>query len=216
MYKLVVFDLDGTVADTLADLAAATNAALTRHGLPTYPTENYRYFVGNGVDNLIRNVLADAYTPALAEEVKADFASYYADHNMDFTAAYPGVGELLARLSADGVMTAVISNKPNAFVPVILRALYPDHRFSYLSGQREGVPRKPAPDALLQLLERLGVQPDDTLYVGDSDVDVAFAHAAGVRVCGVSWGFRGADELSAAGADRVADTTEELSEMIYE
>lgn len=215
-YKLVVFDLDGTVADTLADLAASMNAALRMNGMPTYPTDAYRRFVGNGVDNLIQNTLADHWTPALAERVKADFNAYYADHTLDYTAAYPGMGELLARLSADGVMTAVISNKPDAFVPVILRTLYPEHRFSYLSGQRQGVPRKPAPDALISLLDALRVQPDETLYVGDSDVDVIFAHAAGVRVCGVSWGFRGADELHAAGADRVADTACELAEMIYE
>ena len=215
-FKLVAFDLDGTVADTLADLAASVNAALTLHGLPAYPTEDYRHFVGNGVDNLIRTVLADAYEPALAEQVKADFGAYYAAHSMDFTTDYPGVAALLARLSADGVMTAVISNKPDAFVPAILRALYPDHRFTYLSGQRAGVPRKPAPDALLLLLDQLDVRPDETLYVGDSDVDVAFAHAAGVKVCGVSWGFRGADELRAAGADRIADTIEDLTGVIYE
>lgn len=216
MYKLIAFDLDGTVADTLADLAASVNAALAMSGLPGYPKEDYRRFVGNGVDNLVRTVLAGAYTPALAERVKADFGAYYAAHSMDYTAAYPGIAQLLARLSADGVMTAVISNKPDAFVPAILRALYPDHRFTYLSGQREGVARKPAPDALIQLLERLNVSAEDTLYVGDSDVDVAFAHGAGVKVCGVSWGFRGRGELEAAGADCFADTAEELAQRIYE
>ena len=215
-FKLIAFDLDGTVADTLADLAASVNAALTMHGLPTYAKDEYRRFVGNGVDNLIRTVLADAYEPALAEQVKADFGAYYAGHSMDYTTDYPGVAELLARLSAGGVMTAVISNKPDAFVPTILHALYPDHRFTYLSGQRAGVARKPAPDALLLLMERLSVLPEETLYVGDSDVDVAFAHAAGVKVCGVSWGFRGRDELRAAGADYIADTIEELAGVLDE
>ena len=215
-YKLIAFDLDGTVADTLADLAASVNAALAMSGLPGYPKEDYRHFVGNGVDNLVRTVLAGAYTPALAEKVKADFGAYYAAHSMDYTTDYPGIARLLSRLSADGVMTAVISNKPDAFVPAILSALYPDHRFTYLSGQREGVARKPAPDALIQLLDRLQVGADETLYVGDSDVDVAFAHGAGVKVCGVSWGFRGAEELKAAGADYLADTAEELAEVIYE
>ena len=216
MYRLVVFDLDGTVADTLADLAASVNAALSMSGLPGYPKDAYRHFVGNGVDNLIRTTLAGAYTPALAERVKADFGAYYAAHTMDHTTAYPGVAELLARLSADGVMTAVISNKPDVYVPEIMRTLYPDHRFTYLSGQREGVARKPAPDAMLALLDRLGAQKGETLYVGDSDVDVAFAHAAGVKVCGVSWGFRGADELIAAGADYIAYSIEELTGVIYE
>lgn len=216
IYKLIAFDLDGTVADTLADLAASVNAALSMRGLPTYAEDDYRYFVGNGVDNLILRVLAGAYEPALAERVKADFSSYYAAHTLDHTAAYPGMAELLGRLSDDGVMTAVISNKPDAYVPEIMAALYPDHRFTYLSGQRAGVPRKPAPDALLMLMDRLDVSKEDVLYVGDSNVDVAFAHAAGVKVCGVSWGFRGADELREAGADHIADTVEELTGIIYD
>lgn len=216
MMKLIAFDLDGTVADTLADLAASMNAALAMSGLPGYPKDAYRHFVGNGVDNLVRTAVAGAYTPALAARVKADFGAYYAEHTMDYTTDYPGIAGLLDRLSAGGVMTAVISNKPDAYVPGILQALYPGHRFTYLSGQREGIPRKPAPDALLLLMERLNVGRDQTLYVGDSDVDVAFAHAAGVKVCGVSWGFRGADELKAAGADYLADTVEELTQRIYE
>ena len=216
MYKLIAFDLDGTVADTLADLAASVNQALAKRGLPTYPDEDYKHFVGNGVDNLIKNVLKSNFTPALADEVKADFSSYYAGHSMDFTRDYDGMADLLARLSSDGIMTAVISNKPDAFVPRILGALYPDHRFTYMSGQRAGVPRKPAPDALTALLEELGLSADEILYVGDSDVDVVFAHGAGVKVCGVSWGFRGRGELEAAGADVIADTVGELCEVIYE
>ena len=216
MYKLIAFDLDGTVADTLADLAASVNHALFEYGLSTYPDEDYKRFVGNGVDNLIKNVLKKNYNPELAEKVKAGFSAYYASHSMDYTKAYPGMAGLLSRLSADGYMTAVISNKPDAFVPAILSALYPDHRFTYISGQREGVARKPDPESLLLLLDELGVKKADTLYVGDSDVDVRFAHNAGVEVCGVSWGFRGADELRAAGADYIADTMNELAEIIYE
>lgn len=213
MYKLIVFDLDGTLADTLADLAGAVNHALAVRSLPVYPVEDYRHFVGNGVDNLIRSTMADRYTPSLAAEVKADFNAYYAAHYLDHTTAYPGVAEVLSRLSDDGVMTAVISNKPDAFVPDILSSLYPAHRFSHAWGQREGVARKPAPDALLQVISLCGVAPDEVLYVGDSDVDVHFAHAAGVRVCGVGWGFRGVDELRAAGADRIVRTAEQLYDV---
>ena len=214
--KLVAFDLDGTLADTLADLAASVNHALDGLGLPTYPADDYRYFVGKGVDNLIRTALADHYTPARAAAVKEDFTAYYAAHSMDYTAPYPGIGDLLARLRDEGIMTAVISNKPDAFVPAILQALYPDHHFSYLSGQQPEIPRKPSPEALNRLLDTLGVSREDTLYVGDSDVDVIFAHNAGVKVCGVSWGFRGREELSSAGADAIADTADELMRIIHE
>lgn len=214
--RLVAFDLDGTLADTLADLAAAVNHALTLRSLPTYPVDDYRLFVGKGVDNLMRQVLREHYTPEVGEGMKADFSAYYADHSLDYTAPYAGLSEVLRRLSADGVMTAVISNKPDIFVPAILRALYPDHRFSYLSGQQPDVPRKPAPDALIRACDALGVSREQVLYVGDSDVDVYFAHNAGVRVCGVSWGFRGRQELTDAGADRIADTADELLRIIYE
>lgn len=214
MIKAVIFDLDGTLADTLADLAASVNFALAARELPTYPVDAYRHFVGNGADNLIRCVLADRYTPALAAEVKADFSAYYADHSLDCTREYPGIAELLDHLADSGIVTAVISNKPHAFVPAILKKLYPRHRFALAWGQQPDLPRKPAPDALLRGIGLLGVEAEDTLYVGDSNVDVRFARNAGIQVCGVSWGFRGRTELEQEGADRIADTAAELGEII--
>lgn len=214
MIKLAAFDLDGTIADTLADLAAAVNYALKKRDLPVYPVDDYRHFVGNGADNLIRTVLKDNYSPGSASQVKADFSAYYADHSLDETREYPGVADLLRALDDSGVMTAVISNKPHAFVPAILQKLYPDHHFSLAWGQQTDLPRKPAPDALLKALGQLGVSREEALYIGDSNVDVVFARNAGVKVCGVSWGFRGAEELRHAGADMIVDTAEELREII--
>lgn len=214
MIKLVAFDLDGTVADTLADLAAAVNYGLEKRSLPTYPTDDYRHFVGNGVDNLMMQVLKEHYSPDTADEMKADFYDYYADHCLDMTGAYTGMAELLKDLDDCGIVTAVISNKPNVFVPKILSKLYPDHRFALAWGQQADIPRKPAPDALLRAIELLGVSRDEVLYVGDSNVDVLFAHNAGVKVCGVSWGFRGAGELRQAGADVIVDNAKELKSII--
>ena len=214
--KLIAFDLDGTIANTLADLGNAMNFALQSQGLPTYPVEDYRHFVGNGIDNLVKVTMADAYTVEGAAKVKEGFTAYYSRHYLDFTEAYEGMGELLSGLSDSGYLTAVISNKPDAFVPKILERLYPDHRFVYAWGQREGIPRKPAPDALLKVMELCGTEPADVLYVGDSNVDVIFAHNAGVKVCGVSWGFRGAEELRQAGADRIIDAADELIAVIGE
>ena len=214
MLKLIAFDLDGTVADTLADLAASVNFALAKRGLPTYPVDDYRQFVGNGVDNLMMQVLKEHYTPAEGEGMKADFSAYYADHCLDYTREYPGIADLLRELSDSGCMTAVISNKPDRFVPVILKKLYPDHRFTLAWGQQAELPRKPAPDALLKAMAVCGVSGEEVLYVGDSNVDVAFAHAAGVKVCGVSWGFRGAEELREAGADVIVDSAEKLKKII--
>lgn len=214
MIKLVAFDLDGTIADTLADLAAAVNCALSKRGYDPYPVEDYRHFVGNGVDNLMMQVLKAHYTPEIAQEMKADFSAYYADHCLDFTREYPGIAGLLKELEDSGVMTAVISNKPDAFVPKILLKLYPDHRFDLMWGQQSDIPRKPAPDALIKAIGLLGVGRDEVLYVGDSNVDVVFAHNTGVKVCGVSWGFRGADELREAGADVIVDSAEQIKRLL--
>ena len=214
MLKLIAFDLDGTVADTLADLACAVNFALSQQGLPTYKVDEYRTFVGNGVDRLMRDTMGPAYTPDGAERMKSDFQSYYASHCLDYTAPYDGISELLARLARDGYLTAVVSNKPDRFVPEILSALYPEHKFVYAWGQRQDIPRKPDPTALNRLIELCGVEKSQTLYVGDSNVDVSFAHNAGVPVCGVSWGFRGARELKEAGADHIVNTPAELYELI--
>lgn len=210
MIKLVVFDLDGTLADTLRDLAQAMNYALRGEGLTGYEVERYRAFVGNGVDNLVKVTMADAYTPEGAIRVKEAFQAYYADHCQDCTDVYDGIEDLLDRLTARKTATAVISNKPHRFVPGILKKLYPRHDFWYVSGQQEGIARKPAPDALEKLIALSGYDKSEVLYVGDSDVDVIFAHNAGIKVCGVSWGFRGAEELRRAGADVIVDSAEEL------
>ena len=214
MIRYVFFDLDVTVADTLEDLANAVNYALSESALPTYPVADYRYFVGSGVDNLIRTVLRDRYSEELAEKTKRLFRDYYADHCLDCTKAYPGMSELLHQLDEDGIVTAVISNKPDRFVPVILHALYPDHHFALMRGQQEKIPRKPAPDALFAAMSALGATDRDSLYVGDSNVDVRFAHAAGVRVCGVEWGFRGREELIREGADEIVTTPKEIYQVI--
>lgn len=214
MIKLVAFDLDGTLADTLADLANAVNYALSRQNLPTYPVDDYRHFVGNGVDNLIKVTMADAYTPEGAAKAKADFQSYYAEHCRDFTEAYDGLPEILRKLAENGVKTAVISNKPDIFVPEILQKLYPDHTFFYAHGQQEGIPRKPSPEALEQLIALSGFDKSEVLYVGDSDVDAVFAHSAGIKVIGVGWGFRGAKELESAGADVIVYSAKELYNII--
>ena len=214
MIKTVVFDLDGTLANTLADLAHAMNYALEKQGLRSYPVDDYRHFVGNGIDNLVRVTMADRYTPDGAMIVKADFNAYYADHCRDFTEAYDGIAELLERLENDGIATAVISNKPDRFVPEILAALYPEHSFGCTWGQRDGIARKPDPTSLCMYLEEYGYDKSEALYVGDSNVDVVFAHNAGLKVCGVSWGFRGAEELREAGADHIVDHADELYNLI--
>lgn len=215
MYKLVVFDLDGTLCNTLSDLANSVNSALESEGLPTYPVSAYNQFIGNGVNNLIIRVLGDkAGDKLLHSRVKAYFDSYYPEHLCDSTVAYDGMSELLSTLRKLNICTAVNSNKSHAFVPTILNKLFSDHTFDEVFGQQECYERKPSPQALEEIIRRCNADKSSTLYVGDSDVDVITAHNAGVKVCGVEWGFRGKDELISAGADFIAKDAEELLSII--
>lgn len=215
MYKLVVFDLDGTLCDTLSDLCNAVNFALESENQLTHPLSAYNKFVGNGINNLIKQVLMDrGDDEQLCKRVKSHFDVYYPQHLCDATVAYNGIDTLLSELRSLGVRTAVHSNKPHAYVPTILDTLFKNHSFDIAWGKRECFERKPSPQALLEIMSRLGVDKSETLYVGDSDVDVLTAHNAGIKVCGVEWGFRGRDELISAGADYIARDTEELLSII--
>ncbi len=215
MYKLVVFDLDGTLANTLLDLSNAVNAALDKYGLPTHPIESYNKFVGNGINNLISQVLMDkSDDKELHSKVKSYFDFYYPQHLCDSTVAYDKMETVLSQLSDMGVKTAVHSNKPHLYVPQILKKLYPDHHFDVAWGQQECFERKPSPQAVIVMMDKLCVDPEDVIYVGDSDVDVMTAHNAGIKVCGVAWGFRGVSELESAGADFIAKDANELMKVL--
>lgn len=215
MYKLVVFDLDGTLANTLKDLATAMNTALSAEGLPTHPTESYNQFVGNGINNLVKQVLLDKRDDeALCKKVREHFDVYYNNHLCDETVAYDGMVEILQKLSLNNVLTAVHSNKPHAYVPFILDKLFTNHKFDIAWGHQKCYERKPSAQALEAIMQKLKVDRGATLYVGDSDVDVLTAHNAGVKVCGVEWGFRGRQELLSAGADFIAKDANELMKII--
>lgn len=215
MYKLVVFDLDGTLCNTLSDLANAVNNALKSVGLPIHNIDRYNQFVGNGVNNLIKQALGEhASDSEMFCKVKSYFDEYYPQHLCDSTIAYDGIAQLLDRLSALGIMCAVHSNKPHEYVPTILKRLFPEHKFEVAWGQQQCYERKPSAQALSAMIEMLDVSKDSTLYVGDSDVDIITAHNGGVKVCGVQWGFRGVEELVSAGADYIAKDAEQLYNII--
>lgn len=216
MYKAIVFDLDGTLVDTLYDLADAVNEGLKQAGLPTHDINEYRYFVGNGRDKLVQRAMGGYYDEAKADIVRDTFDSYYAEHCNDNVRAYDGCTEMLSKLSASGIKTAVLSNKPDEFVLSILKNVYPDHSFTAAWGKRAQFPTKPDPAAFKALLEELGAAPEDCLYIGDSDVDVYTARNANVDMLGVEWGFRGKEELLSAGAEKVVSTAAEILEYINE
>ncbi len=228
MIKGVIFDLDGTLLDTLEDLAAAGNAVLNRHGLAAYPKEAYQLMVGNGIPRLVRRMLtgtnarsgekkekeAAAMLPAgLEEEALSDFMSYYAAHKQDHTKPYPGIPELLARLQAEGVKLAVVSNKADRAVKELAQQYF-GAVFTSAVGLKEGGRAKPDPASTLEAVSMLALPKEEILYVGDSDVDMQTAQNAGLSGCGVLWGFRTEEELKKAGARYLAPDAGALYEII--
>ena len=210
--KAVLFDLDGTLLDTLEDLTIAVNFALTKMGFPKRRPDEIRRFLGNGAANLVRSSLPQGKEAAL-EETLPIFRSYYEKHNQEKTCPYPGILPLLDHLKEDGFSLAVISNKPDYAVQPLAKKHFPT--IDYAVGEKEGVARKPAPDSIFQALTVLGVEKQSALYVGDSEVDLETAKAAGIPCIAVTWGFRDPDHLIAAGAKHLAHTAEELYKMIH-
>lgn len=197
MKKLVIFDLDGTLLDTIADLAASTNYALQACGFPTHEVSAYRFFVGNGIMKLFERALPEeARSAEHIERIRALFIPYYNAHNADHSRPYPGMAELLASLQEAGVQLAVASNKYQAATEELVAHFFPGIRFTKVLGQREGIPTKPDPGIVEEIVAVAGVEKADVLYVGDSNVDMQTARNGGVDACGVTWGFRPAEELA--------------------
>lgn len=214
-FSYVIFDLDGTILDTLEDLADATNWVCAQHGWPVHPLEAYKGFVGNGAGKLLERVTPSIVelTPELRRTLMAEFSQRYTAHSANKTHAYEGMPQALARLKAAGVRMAVLTNKPHAAAGPIVERYYPGV-FDAVQGAVVGAPLKPDPTVLLALLERLGASKDETLFVGDSNVDIRTGKNAGLAACGVLWGFRTRAELTAEGADFIAQRPEELAELV--
>ncbi len=213
--ELIIFDMDGTVLNTLADLTAALNFALQKNGLPQRTQREVRSFVGNGIRKLIERGVPTGTAPEATDAVHADFTAYYGAHCMDATAPYAGVREALAALRAAGYKTAVVSNKADYAVQALVRAIFPGD-FDYAAGEKPGVRRKPAPDMVFAALTALGVAPEDAVYVGDSEVDLATAENAGLPCISVTWGFKDRDFLLEHGAKTLIDAPEALERAVRE
>ncbi len=215
MFKIAVFDLDGTLADSLTDLAICVNLGLAAAGLPEKPVKNFKTYVGNGRAKLIWRAMDGVKDERLFDVVEKTFNKEYALRCTDNTTAYNGCAKLLEGLKSRGIMTAVLSNKPDEFVERILRKLYPSHSFAAAWGKKPEFKPKPDGEALNALLKLCKVYDrSECIYVGDSDVDVFTAQNAGVAMAGVEWGFRGKNELICAGAPFVAASADELFEYI--
>lgn len=213
-YDTAVFDLDGTLLNTLGDLAASANYALARHAMPPRTLDEIRRFVGNGVGLLMARAVPEGTPPEVLDAALADFRAHYAGHIADHTAPYPGVPELLHTLAEQNFRLAVVSNKLDGPVRALCRRFFPD-TIPVAIGEVPGVPKKPAPDSVFHALERLGSDPARAVYIGDSDVDIATARAAALPCISVSWGFRDAAFLAAHGAAApIAATPAQLLELL--
>lgn len=209
--RLVIFDLDGTLLDTIGDLAVACNTVLALRGLPQHSYAEYCGFVGNGIMRLVERALPEPLrTPENVALARADFVRYYTEHINTYTRPYKGIPALLAELTRRGVRLAVASNKFQAGTEKLVARFFPDIRFAAVLGQREGVPLKPDPAVAEEILALTGIARREALFVGDSGIDILTAKAAGIRSAGVAWGFRARAELEEAGADHIVERAEEL------
>ena len=209
MKKLAIFDLDGTLLNTITDLGKACNYALEKMGFATHPIQAYAYMVGNGVRNLMKRAQQDADEETIDELLKY-FMEYYNEHCLDTTKPYPGIVELLETLTNQGVSIAVASNKYQEATEKIIKGCFPQFEFVAIEGQREGRNRKPDPSILFSILEKHPVAKREVLYIGDSGVDIECAKRACVEAIGVNWGFRSVAELRRANADHIVSRPAEI------
>ena len=215
MKKLVIFDLDGTLLNTIADLAHSTNYALNKLGYPTHEIEKYNFMVGNGIDKLFERALPEGEkSKENVLRVRKEFVPYYDIHNADDSRPYPGIPELLSYLQDAGIQIAVASNKNQAATQKLIDHYFPEIHFTAVFGQREGIKVKPDPTVVFDILEVAKVTKEEVLYVGDSGVDMQTAANARVTVCGVTWGFRPRAELEEFSPQYIVDTAEEIKRLI--
>lgn len=210
----LIFDLDGTLVDSLRGISTSLNLSLADHGKPTHSEEAIRRFIGNGARELVTKALGAGATDAEIDALEASFKSHYTDQWAAGTDVYVGVTELLKRQVAVGHQLAVLSNKPHAFTVEIVRQLFPDVPFEVILGQRPDVPRKPDPAGALEIAAALGLAPAACLMIGDSTIDLETGARAGMHTVAVTWGYHDSGALLGARPDFIADSVEELERLL--
>ena len=206
--RAALFDLDGTLTNTLEDIANAMNRALRLHGLPEFPVNEYRYLVGDGVKKLAERACRGR--KELEDAVRRDYQAYYQEHAQEQTKPYDGVRDMLETLQKQGIKLAVFSNKPHADTCAVVKHYFPEIEFDAVRGQMEGTPVKPDPAGALAIAEEVGVEPEAFLYLGDTATDMQCAVNAGMRPVGALWGFRTAEELLESGAQALIEHPSQL------
>lgn len=209
--ELVIFDLDGTLLNSIEDLAMSTNYALRQNGYPEHAPAQYRYFVGNGITKLIERALPEeARNTETITHIRSQFIAYYRQHKTDYTRPYPGIVQLLETLRSANIKLAVASNKYHQGTVELVHHFFHDGLFDIVLGQRESIPVKPDPAIVREILAQTQSTPEHTLYVGDSGVDMQTAANSGLTSIGVTWGFRPRQELQENNACHIVDCPEEI------
>ena len=212
-YKAVIFDMDGTILNTLEDLKNATNYSLRQFGMPERSLEEVRMFVGNGIKKLVERAVPSGTSEEKIAQVFDVFLEYYEIHSADNTSPYPGILELVEKLKKSGIKTAVSTNKADVPAQELGREYF-NGIFDLIVGQQDGLKVKPAPDSVNKILSILDIQKKDAIYIGDSDVDVQTAKNSGLDFIGVSWGFRGREFLEKNGAKNIVDNANEILDLV--
>ena len=223
MIKALISDLDGTLSDSLTSIAYSANSSLRKEGLSELPRENFRYYAGDGAKELVRRYLKDTKNISCSLDPldEANLEHFYRSYMEEFSKycmyevkPFPGIPELLSELQAEGIRTAVLSNKPDAQTREVVRSLFGDKLIDMVQGQTEEVPRKPAPDGALRIAAAFGLEPSECMYLGDSDTDMKTGRAAGMYTVGVLWGFRNREELLKNGAEALAEKPEDIKTLV--
>ena len=213
-FKAALFDLDGTLLDTLEDLAVSANTVLAENGLPCHPVEKYRYFVGDGLQVLIERILPkEQRTEQIIKKLAGDFKAVYSQNWKTTSKPYDGISDMLNQLETDGIRLAILSNKPHEFTRMCVTEFFPDNHFEPLFGARSGVPKKPDPAGAVEIAALLRLDPAEIAYLGDTATDMQTAVRAGMYPVGALWGFRAAAELEQSGAARLVNTACEFFEL---
>ncbi|MBW7571190.1 HAD family hydrolase [Caproiciproducens faecalis] len=219
MYKACIFDLDGTLANTLASIANFANTAMEQCGYKPIEVEKYKYLVGNGTDRLMHAMLdtalgAQAYTEDDILKMRRIYDDLYESDPTRLVTNYSGMHETLEKLKAEGIRMAVLSNKPHNCTTAIIDALFPQGTFDLCYGQRQEVARKPSPEGALLIADELSVRPENILYIGDTNTDMKTGAAAGMDTVGVLWGFRTEEELKENNANYIVDRPEQIYDIV--
>lgn len=212
--RAVIFDLDGTLLDTAQDIGAGANLALHRFGLPEHSIEEYHTFIGRGIRRLLRAAMPQDVDEATYEQVVADYLAYYPEHCTERTVFFPGIEQMMRTLEEDGFILGILSNKTETTTLRVIGHFFPQTPFAVVWGNNGVRPLKPQLDAGRLLIQTLQLAPRQIAFVGDGETDMAFASGMGFRAVGVSWGYRSREQLQAAGAERIADTPEQIVQFI--